>query len=72
MQRILDWYAREDPDRIDQMAQQPHLLLSSPAEAMLEFLARLGELHGSVAEYLLAAGVPEAALARLRAQLVVG
>lgn len=72
MQRIVEWYGRNEPGRTDVMAQQPRALLACPAEAMLEFLARLRQRHGTVNEYLLGAGVPAAALARLRAQLVVG
>lgn len=72
MQRIVDWYGRNAPGRADVMARQPEVLLACPADAMLKFLARLRERHGTVDEYLLTAGVPAAALARLRAQLVVG
>ena len=39
-------------------------------ETMLEFLARLRETHGSIAEYARRAGLPADAVARLRERLL--
>jgi protein-tyrosine phosphatase len=48
--------------------QLPTFLLRTPAEAILTFLARLRERHGSVEAYLLAAGLAPEAIAALRAR----
>jgi protein-tyrosine phosphatase len=48
----------------------PPPFLSCPAEAMALFLAELREQHGSVEEYLLAAGLTQAQLTGLRDHLL--
>lgn len=48
----------------------PRPFLSSPAEAMALFLAELRDRHGSVEDYLMAAGVSRAQLAALRDHLL--
>ncbi|HEU5013442.1 MAG TPA: tyrosine-protein phosphatase [Roseiflexaceae bacterium] len=53
-------------DRLDRF--DPYVY--SHRETMLETLAHLHEQHGSAAEYLQAAGLPDEALERLRATLV--
>jgi protein-tyrosine phosphatase len=50
----------------------PPFLMITPAEAILTFLARLRERHGSVETYLTASGLAPAAIAALRARFTVG
>ena len=47
----------------------PDTMHANP-ETMLEFLARLREKHGSIAEYARHAGLPADAVARLRERLL--
>ena len=51
-------------------AQLPAPLFESPAEAMLLFLRELRERHGSVADYLIRAGLPAERISALRAHLL--
>jgi protein-tyrosine phosphatase len=65
-ERFSAWLASSGPP-----ANPPPLpFLSSPAEAMAQFLAELRERHGSVEDYLLAAGVTRRQLAGLRDHLL--
>ncbi|PZW03372.1 Protein tyrosine/serine phosphatase [Micromonospora phaseoli] len=65
-QRFSAWVAATFPDS----APLPTPFLSSPAEAMLLFLAEIREGHGSVDDYLRQAGVTGDQLAALRTNLL--
>ncbi len=65
-----DWIAREHPEWIDAMTNQPAEYLEAPAEAMHVFLVEVDRRHGSMeglAEHL---GIEAATVDRLRATLV--
>ncbi|MFV2100458.1 tyrosine-protein phosphatase [Micromonospora sp. LOL_024] len=65
-ERFSAWVAATFPDS----APLPPPFLSSPAEAMLLFLAEIREGHGSVDDYLRRAGVTGEQLAALRTHLL--
>ncbi|MDG4792615.1 tyrosine-protein phosphatase [Micromonospora sp. WMMD1082] len=65
-QRFTAWAAATFPG----VAELPAPFLSSPAEAMLLFLAEIREGHGSVDDYLRHAGVTDDQLAALRVHLL--
>jgi len=70
MDKLVEWYRRNHPDLVDHMVRQPTQMLQCPADAMRMFLERLRADHGSVTEYLHAAGTAPAAMEELRTALV--
>ncbi|GAA4676422.1 tyrosine-protein phosphatase [Phytohabitans rumicis] len=65
-ERFTAWLRAQD--RLKREVPQPYF--SSPAEAMLLFLAELRERHGSAEGYLLAAGLPKNQIEALRTHLL--
>jgi protein-tyrosine phosphatase len=60
------WLAEHSPDS----GTPPPPFLGSPVEAMLLFLTELRQRHGSIDDYLCAAGLPAERIAALRAHLL--
>ena len=64
------WINTEFPEAIDAMSKQPKEYLEAPAEAMLEFLAEVQRVHGSMEDLALQLGVAPATITRLRSTLL--
>lgn len=63
-----DAWVEQAPDAAE--ARRRQMLLHTPHEAMARTLARLEARHGEVAGYLVASGLPAAAVDRVRARLL--
>jgi hypothetical protein len=70
MVAMSEWVRATYPDAADAMTQQPAEYLEAPAEAMLAFLDRVDEEHGSVRALARHLGIPDATVARLQATLL--
>ena len=70
MAAFVDWLTVTYPEAIDAMTSQPPEYLEAPHEAMLSFLERVDEHHGSMEGYVTELGVDAATLERLRTTLV--
>lgn len=70
MARLEDWLVANSPEGAEQFGRQPAAWLASPPAAMVGFLGRLRDAHGSAEGYLLDEGVAPASIAALRANLL--
>jgi protein-tyrosine phosphatase len=70
MQRMRDWAQREQPDMYQRIASGPAIFSAAVPEAMRRMLGHVRDAHGSVLAFVTALGVPQAAIDRLRAELL--
>jgi len=71
MVALVDWVRVNVPEALDTMTDQPAAFLAAPPQAMADLLAIVRARHGSMAGYVAGLGVPSAAVAALRANLLV-
>ncbi|MFZ4719544.1 MAG: tyrosine-protein phosphatase [Ilumatobacteraceae bacterium] len=71
MLRMREWAMREYPELFDRIDAGPAIFSAAVPEAMRRMLGHVREWHGGVREFVLAVGVPEEALERLRSALLV-
>ena len=69
MDAFTAWINAELPEAVDAMSKQPKEYLEAPAEAMLEFLAEVERVHGSMEDLALQLGVAPGTIERLRSIL---
>lgn len=72
MDRLVEWIARNGHPTAEAMARQPGALLACPPEAILVFLRRLRERHGSVDRYLAGIGVGHTTTSALQDAVLAG
>ena len=70
MQRMIAWAERTYPEMYERMKSGPSIFSAARPEAMRRMLAHVREWHGSIEGFLLAMGVPEVAIDRLRSELL--
>jgi protein-tyrosine phosphatase len=70
MQRMRDWAQREQPELFQRISAGPTIFSAAVPEAMRRMIGHVTEWHGGIREFVLALGVPEAALARLADELL--
>ena len=70
MRELAEWVRRVRPESYETMAAQPPAFLDAPPLAMRRFLALARAEHGSLTDYVRAAGLPAGVLDALRATLV--
>jgi protein-tyrosine phosphatase len=70
MVRMREWAQREHPEIYQRIASGPAIFSAAVPEAMRRMLAHVREAHGSVLGFVAALGVPDAAVERLRAELL--
>ena len=64
------WVTETYPEALDAMSSQPPEFMEAPAEAMLGFLERVTQVHGSIEQLVLGFGVDTEVLVRLRGELL--
>ena len=70
MAQLVAWITAHRPEVTEHMARQPAAFLSCPPDAILLFLDRLRERHGSVPAYLREVGVGDDVVTSLRGALL--
>lgn len=70
MHELAEWVRAERPDAYESMAAQPAAFLDAPPVAMLLFLDLARAEHGSMADYLVSAGLAPDAIEALCATLL--
>jgi protein-tyrosine phosphatase len=70
MEAMTAWITATYPEALDAMTSQPPEYLSAPAEAMLAFLERVDDDHGSMVALAHDLGIDDGLIARLRSVLL--
>jgi hypothetical protein len=70
MERMLVWSQREYPALYERITAGPSVFSASVPEAMARMIGHVCDRHGSIREFALAMGVPSAAIAHLRDELL--
>jgi protein-tyrosine phosphatase len=70
MREMTEWVRTERPESYETMAAQPPAFLDAPPLAMRRFLARARTTYGSLAEYVVGAGLATDAVDALRSTLL--
>ena len=70
MREMAEWVRTERPESYETMSAQPPAFLDAPPLAMQRFLALARVEYGSLAEYVVASGLPARQLDALRAELL--
>jgi protein-tyrosine phosphatase len=70
MDAMSAWYRATYPESVDTMSDQPAAYLAAPTEAMLGFLERIDEEHGSMRGLARNLGIEDATVERLQATLL--
>ena len=70
MERMLVWSQREYPALYERITAGPSVFSAAVPEAMSRMIGHVCDRHGSIREFALAMGVPSAAIAHLRDELL--